>query len=349
MSGLIPWFRLEGIPIPLPESVDIFGYRASFPQDWSVQPFGILVAIGVMLGASLSERRGKAVGIHPNAIASCVAHVLIGGFVVGHVFDAIAYHPEVVAENPLFLLKIWDGLSSFGGFLGAVIGLVVYLKRFNVDGRVIGDPIAWAFPLGWMFGRTGCFVVHDHPGAPTEFFLAVRDYQVGDPPYVTRHDMGLYEILWAAAVMGLFVYLGQTPRKRGFYLGLLPILYAPFRFGLDFLRATDLEIGDARYFGLTPGHYSAIVLLVAGVLFLRWVETSPEPTVPDEIAWDPEREAQLVSQAASAHAAKETASVGETKDAPSADPPSASSSSDSEPPVNDPLAETRSKRPKKKR
>ncbi len=285
MSGLIPWFRLEAIPIPLPEHVDIFGFRASFPQDWAVQPFGILVAIGVMLGATLSERRGKAVGIHPNAVASCVAHVLIGGFVVGHVFDAIAYHPEVVAENPLFLLKVWDGLSSFGGFLGAVMGLVVYLKRYGVDARVIGDPIAWSFPLGWMFGRSGCFVVHDHPGAPTDFFLGVRDYEVGSPPYVTRHDMGLYEILWAASVMGLFVYLGRTPRKRGFYLGLLPILYAPVRFGLDFLRATDLEQSDARYFGLTPGHYSAIALLVAGGLFLRWVMTSPEPGVPESVAW----------------------------------------------------------------
>lgn len=308
MSGLIPWFRLEGIPIPLPEHLDIFGFRASFPQDWSIQPFGVLVAIGVMLGASLSERRGKEVGIHPNAVASCVAHVLIGGFVIGHVFDAIAYHPEVVLENPIFLLRIWDGLSSFGGFLGAVTGLFVYLKRYGVDGRVIGDPIAWAFPLGWMFGRTGCFVVHDHPGAPTDFFLGVRDYEVGEPPYVTRHDMGLYEILWAASVMGLFVYLSKTPRKRGFYLGLLPILYAPVRFGLDFLRATDLEQGDARYFGLTPGHYSAIVLLAAGVAFLRWVQTSPEPGVPDSIAYEAE-EARL--QAANAAAGAPATNVSE--------------------------------------
>jgi phosphatidylglycerol:prolipoprotein diacylglycerol transferase len=211
--------------------------------------------------------------------------------VIGHVFDAIAYHPEVVADNPLFLLRIWDGLSSFGGFLGAVIGLFVYLKRYGVDARVIGDPIAFAFPLGWMFGRTGCFVVHDHPGAPTDFILGVRDYQVGTPPYVTRHDLGLYEVLWSAATMALFVWLAQKPRKRGFFLGVLPILYAPVRFGLDFLRATDVEQGDVRYFGLTPGHYSAIVLLVAGVAFLRWVVTSPEPEVPSEVAWIPERDA----------------------------------------------------------
>lgn len=285
MSGMIPWFRLEGIPIPFPEYVDVFGYRISLPQDWAIQPFGLLVATGVMLGASLAERRARVVGVHPSAVASCGGHVLVGGFVVGHVFDTLAYHPELVLERPLQLLRVWDGLSSFGGFLGAVLGLSVYVRRYGVDPRVIGDPIAWAFPLGWMFGRTGCFVVHDHPGAPTDFFLGVRDYRVGAPPFVTRHDMGLYEVFWAAAVMALFVHLGRKPRKRGFFLGLLPVLYAPVRFGLDFLRATDLEGGDPRYFGLTPGHYSAIVLLLVGGAFLRWVLVSPEPPVPESIAY----------------------------------------------------------------
>lgn len=286
MSGLIPWFRAEPIPVPLPEHVDLFGQRFSFPQDWSIQPFGLLVATGVLLGSTLAERRGRAVGVHPNAIAGCTAHVLIGGFIIGHVFDAIAYHPEVVAENPLFLLKIWDGLSSFGGFLGAVIGLLTYLYRFGVDVRVIGDPIAYAFPLGWFFGRMGCFVVHDHPGAPTDFFLGVRDYEVGDPPFVTRHDMGFYEVIWSALVFGLFLYLGKRPQKRGTFLALLPVLYAPVRFGLDFLRATDIEQGDARYFGLTPGHYAAVALFLLGLWTLRWVRTTPEPAVPKSVVDD---------------------------------------------------------------
>lgn len=288
MSGLIPWFRPEPIPIPLPEHLDLFGYRASFPQDWSIQPFGLLVATGVVLAARLAEWRGKQVGVHPNAISSCVAHVLIGGFVIGHMFDAIAYHPEVVMEDPLFLLRIWEGLSSFGGFLGATLGLIVYLKRYRVDARVIGDPIAFAFPLGWTFGRMGCFVVHDHPGAPTDFFLGVQDYRVGAPPYVTRHDMGLYEVFWSIATMSLFLWLGQRPQKRGFFLALLPILYAPVRFCLDFLRAPDLEGGDVRYFGLTPGHYSAVALLVVGVLVMRWVQRSEDPKVPKEIRYPEE-------------------------------------------------------------
>ena len=50
MSGLIPYFHAEPIPIPLPEHLDILGYRLSFPQDWTIQPFGLLVATGLMVG-----------------------------------------------------------------------------------------------------------------------------------------------------------------------------------------------------------------------------------------------------------------------------------------------------------
>jgi phosphatidylglycerol:prolipoprotein diacylglycerol transferase len=37
------------------------------------------------------------------------------------------------------------------------------------------------------------------------------------------------------------------------------------RFILDFFRATDIAGADARYFGLTPGQYSAILLVGVGI------------------------------------------------------------------------------------
>lgn len=286
MSGLIPYFHAEPIPIPLPAYLDLAGYRFTFPQDWTIQPFGLLVATGLMVGTWVAERRGRKVGVHSNAVASCAAHILITAFIVAHIFDALAYHPEVVMARPIFLLEIWDGLSSYGGFLGALIGQLIFQYRYHVDARVIADPIAFSFPVGWLFGRTGCFVVHDHPGAITEFFLGVRDYQVGLPPFATRHDLGFYEVLWCLVVIALFFFLGRTPKKRGFFLALLPLLYAPVRFGLDFLRATDLEQSDARYYGLTPGHYGSIVLFLAGLAVMLWVYKGKEPSVPWAISAD---------------------------------------------------------------
>jgi len=287
----IPWFQATPWVIPLPEiaPVTILWHTFDFPPDVQIHPFGLLVATAVILGAFVAERRAKKVGLEPIAISGLSGHVIVFGFVIGHVVDSLAYHPDVVAERPMLVLEIWNGLSSFGGFLGAIVGALVWQRRRSdhPSVRIAADPIAFSFPFGWLFGRLGCFVTHDHPGRVTMFPLGVADYEVGYPPYQVRHDLGLYEVLWCLVMIPLFLFLARRERPRGLFLGLLPVLYAPVRFGLDFLRATDLDSSDPRYFGLTPGHYSAIVLFVLGALVLWRTWRDPWPPVPASIASRP--------------------------------------------------------------
>ncbi len=241
----IPWIKPEPIRlVPLPD----------LGVEWLsdgiyLHAFGAMVALGVLVGVLITSRRGRHEGLHPRALGELAGYVLIGGFVLGHVLDAIFYHWEVVVADPLFLLQMWNGLSSFGGFIGATLGGLIWARMRGVSLIAFGDPIAYAFPFGWTFGRIGCFFAHDHPGAVTDFFLAVEDYRIAGmlPPWQTRHDLGLYEAIFSALVAGLFVVLGRKRRRRGFYLAVLPILYAPVRFGLDFLRATDVPQADPRF------------------------------------------------------------------------------------------------------
>ncbi|MGB8329610.1 MAG: prolipoprotein diacylglyceryl transferase family protein, partial [Polyangiales bacterium] len=103
-------------------------------------------------------------------------------------------------------------------------------------------------------------------GKVTDFALAVSDYRFGAPPYQPRHDLGLYEMLYAALIIVLFLWLEHRSRRPvGFYCALLPLVYAPVRFLLDFLRATPLEGGDARYAGLTPAQWSSVLMVGIGL------------------------------------------------------------------------------------
>lgn len=152
----------------------------------ALQPFGILVAIVVMLGVSLASRRARQLGMDAGQLRSFITWFLVAGFVGGHVFDSIFYHPREVLEHPWMLLALWSGLSSFGGFFGAVLGAVAW--KYYDTREVIGlgsyfhlvrpvrrdkpipilpfaDVILAVFPVAWIFGRAGCAVVHDHPGA----------------------------------------------------------------------------------------------------------------------------------------------------------------------------------------
>src|SRR4029079_2229151 len=92
-------------------------------------------------------------------------------------------------HDPLALFKLWEGLSSFGGFTGAAIGAFLWKWRYRVPALPYADAVASAFPLGWVFGRSGCSVAHDHPGIHSDAWFAVR-YPEG-----ARFDLGLYEMV----------------------------------------------------------------------------------------------------------------------------------------------------------
>jgi len=280
----IPWFKPEPLEVPLPDV-------GPLPDSLFLHPFGALVACAVLVGASMASRRAREEGLNPRVMGEMAAYVLIGGFVLGHVLDAIFYHWDVVREDPLFVLQLWNGLSSFGGFVGATIGGLIWIWHRGYPLVPFADITSYAFPFGWIFGRLGCFVVHDHPGVVTDFPLAVADYHVRglSPPWQPRHDLGLYEVFWCLAVIPLFLWLGRKKRPRGFYFALLPLLYAPVRFGLDFLRASDAEGGDPRILlGLTPGHYGAILLFAGGLFVMWWVMRRPRYDLPREVRWTAE-------------------------------------------------------------
>jgi len=276
----IPYYKAEALEIPLPG-----GY--SIP----IQPFGVLVAIGVLLGARVAEVWGKRNEIHPAVVSDLIGHVVIAGFVAGYFLNAAFYKPDTflrVLRDPSTLFSEYLGLSSFGGFFGAIIGALLWRLRRKISLIAVSEAACFAFPFGWFFGRMGCFVAKDHPGREADFFLAIEGWPIGVEPYATRHDLGLYEVFWAAGTVALFTVLAKRRRPRGFYMALLPSLYAPIRFFLDYLRATPLEGGDVRYGGFTPGQYSALVILALGLYVAWWIRTHDEPVLPASALWPPQ-------------------------------------------------------------
>jgi phosphatidylglycerol:prolipoprotein diacylglycerol transferase len=262
-SLFIPWFRLESWDIPLPVSLPIVG------ETLSIQPFGVLVATGVLLGAWVAGRFALRNELDTVATGDLVTYAVVTGFILGYFLNGMLYERETFMEalrHPSMFLSTWLGLSSYGGFFGGILGCFIWKWRTKKELLPYANAVCFGLPFGWLFGRLGCFVVHDHPGKVTDFFLAVNEYRFGDPPFQPRHDLGFYEVLYSLLIIGLFVWLERRKRRPvGFYCVLLPIVYAPVRFFLDFLRAAPLEGGDVRYAGLTPAQWASILMLGVGL------------------------------------------------------------------------------------
>jgi phosphatidylglycerol:prolipoprotein diacylglycerol transferase len=220
-----------------------------------------LVLIGFMVGLEIARSRGIKLGLRvPDIVDGAVVTVGMG-FIVGHIVHVVAYNPErLETDGIMAILRIWQGFSSTGGFIGAVLGSFVFYRYIRKGSWVAhADAIMFGFPFAWVFGRLGCFAAHDHMGRPSDFWLAVQF------PNGPRHDLGLYEALLTIGIAALFWALRNHRVRPGFFLGLFCATYGPIRFFLDFLRNTDLSDADVRWAGFTPAQW--VMLVVSGLGF----------------------------------------------------------------------------------
>lgn len=227
--------------------------------------FGALVVVAILVGSRYIQRRTDEQGLDPDVSYNAVTWVLVGGFIGSHLVETLIYHPEKLAKDPWALLKLWEGMSSFGGFLGSIVGIALFLRKYlpgDQKWRYI-DAVAWGFPFGWIFGRLGCTVALDHPGIETTFFLGFLR-QNGK----AIHNLGFYEMLYTVMIAAIFWMWRDKKVWSGYWAAWLAILYAPVRFMLDFWRTADV-----KYVGLTPGQWGSIALLLLGLYVLRWRKT----------------------------------------------------------------------------
>jgi phosphatidylglycerol:prolipoprotein diacylglycerol transferase len=225
--------------------------------------FGALVALAVLFGTWILRRRSVEEKLSPEVSAQMVFWVLVAGFLGAHLVDRLVYFPHDTFERPITILKVWEGISSFGGLLGGAVGAALFIRQSKMN-RVARwrylDAIAYAFVFGWIFGRLGCTVAFDHPGTPTDFFLG-EVYRDG----VQRHNLGLYEAIYFVPLSAVYWAVGRKRRAPGFFVALLCVLYPPVRFGFDFLRTIDV-----RYLGLTPAQWGSIAFVILGFFLFAY-------------------------------------------------------------------------------
>ena len=262
-----------------------------------LHPFGILVATGVLIGTSVTARRARTLGYDVVQLNSFVTWMLVSAFVLSHMLDSVFYHWDEVVRAPWSVLMLWEGLSSFGGFVGAVVGIVLW-KYFVVDDvwprarkrpapiLPFADLVLSVFPIGWAFGRAGCSTVHDHPGARTtaDTLLAVAYPRHAGDGTVTklgfieliqghdpRFDLGFLELLFTIILAVCFALTWRRRLAVGTYVIVSGLAYAPVRFAMDFLRIPQNDGGDTRYGDLTPAQWACIALFVYAVAMIFYV------------------------------------------------------------------------------
>lgn len=236
------------------------GFTAVSIGPITLQVWGLLVAVGLLISLLVGRRLVRSRGLSEEIFFDLAFKLLFGGFLGARLVHVALYHWSAYQEDPLSILYIWQGgFSSIGGIAGALAVILFYRKKIRQWGAYV-SVLSFSAPLGWFFGRVGCFLIHDHPGVCTDFALGMNN-----PSGCTRHDLGLYEALLMMFISAIFfgVYKRYGKKADKLYAPLLMLLYGLPRFFLDFLR-----IGDRQYLSLTPAQWGSIIMAIVGVSIL---------------------------------------------------------------------------------
>ena len=291
----LPYFHIGALDIGIP-----------------IQGFGMIVAAGVLIGATPLRRYAEWHGVSDDHIRGLLTWVIVAGFLGAHEFDVLAYQFDRIGDATIvqpaswwflpaalwpsnwpLVLRIWDGISSYGGFIGGGLGFVIYVWWKRLPARLFADTTIVGLLPAFTVGRIACTVVSDHIGAAADpgawySFLAM-DYPrklnlahlaetyPGTSEFIRAWNLGLLELLYLVPVCAIILYLAFRPSKRppaGFLTVLTGVLYAPVRFFLDFLRPEDT---DPRYFGLTFAQWSSLLAFGLALYVARRVLQTGKP------------------------------------------------------------------------
>lgn len=213
---------------------------------------GVLVAHFALLV------RARRLGLDVPTAASMTFFMVIAGLPVARLFKFV-YMPGAWSQISWTDLLHRGGLASFGGLVGGLLGAALYFAARRIPpGRALDylDALASVFPLGWLLGRMGCAIVHDHPGLASTSPFAVAY------PDMPRFDLAYLEVLFLAFVMiPLFAILARRAQPRGFFLTAFFVLYGSFRLWLD-----TLHVDPPRHFGVTVDQWAYGSMFLLGLV-----------------------------------------------------------------------------------
>lgn len=294
-ASALPYFHLGSLDVGLP-----------------IQSFGVIVAIGVLLGAGILRRYAEWHGVSDDHIRGITGWVTVAGFIGAHVFDVLFYQWDDFVKDPALIVMLWKGISSYGGFLGGAFGWWFYTWWKRLDMRLMADVTVIGLLVAFSIGRIGCTVVSDHVGTIVDphkwyAFLAMEYPRVknvgglaeqypGTSPIIHAWNLGLLEFLYLVPVNLFMLWYAFRPTKRpnaGMITALTGMLYAPVRFLLDFLRFNPNA--DPRYFGLTFAQWVSILAFGAAVaLVIRIAKKGAPAETVGRTAGEVQRKLKLI-------------------------------------------------------
>ena len=130
--------------------------------------------------------------VKPDQLEDLIFNGALGVVLGGRLGYVLLYGSSHAGDDPLWIVRIWEGGMSFhGGLVGVMIAMWWFARsRAQPLGSVL-DFVAPIVPLGLGFGRIGNFIGQELWGRPTDLSWGMVFPR--DPSGLARHPSQLYQ------------------------------------------------------------------------------------------------------------------------------------------------------------
>ena len=194
---------------------------------------------------------------------------VLGVILGGRLGQVLFYEPGYYLPHPLEILAVWKGGMSFhGGFLGVLVAMALWSRKYQRSWLEVTDFIAPLVPLGLAFGRIGNFINGELWGraAAPSLPWAMIFPQAGD--MLPRHPSQLYHVgLEGIALFAILWLYSRRERPRGAVSGAFLVGYGAFRFITEYFREPDAGIFGHSY-TISMGQWLSLPMILIGLWML---------------------------------------------------------------------------------
>lgn len=267
-----------------PYTISVFGLQISL--------YGVLVALGVLLGYLLVLKLAKREGLPTKAVENTFLIAVIFGVIGARIAYSIEHYEEF--KSFLDFIALWKGgVDFYGGLIGGIVGALIGIKLYNLPLWKSADIAAPAIALAHFFGRLGCTSAGCCYGKPFPyassnevgihftdkfpFFYVVFPKGAVAPPHVPLYPTQLMEAFGNLIIFLILIYAFRRKPFNGFVFSLYLFLYGTQRFFLEFFRGVTPPI---QPIGLTWNQVVSLILIFGSILLMFLLRREREGLSP---------------------------------------------------------------------
>lgn len=211
-------------------------------------------------------------------VSDLVFYGALGVILGGRIGYVLFYQFGELLQNPAYILKVWEGGMSFhGGFIGVMLGMWFFARKYKKTTFQVFDFIVPCVPTGLLFGRIGNYINGELWGRVSDggynwltYFPQAAAFdmeqlqsnpqlqelmiEVNGQYILPRHPSQLYEAFAEGLLLFIFLWwYSSKPRPRMAASAVFLLGYGISRFIIEFFRQPDADQGFILLGWMTKG------------------------------------------------------------------------------------------------